>query len=64
MPHPPGQLPTTYRQPFGTKPAIFLWKERHRNADGFLPIHGQETGKIRVFAHDYKVRVSPAAHTG
>jgi hypothetical protein len=44
-------------------PAIFLWKERHKNADGFLPTHGQGTGKIRVFAHGYEARDSLAAYT-
>src|SRR4051794_19053829 len=61
IPHPPDQLPTIYRQPYGTIPAIFPWKERHRNADGFLSTHGQGTGKIRVFARGYGSRVSPAA---
>jgi len=47
MPHPPGQLPTIYHQPFGTMPTIFLWKERYNNDAGSLSTHGQETGKIR-----------------
>ena len=63
MPHPPDQLPTIYHQPFGTMPTIFLWKEQHKNDAGSLPTHGQETGKIREFAHGSESRRFSHCHT-
>ncbi len=46
MPHPPGQLPTIYHQPFGTMPTIFLWKEQHKNDAGSSPLMGKELAKF------------------